>query len=89
MEKLPCINCITLAICRNIYRGDLSNPDLVIDSEEIKLRKVDAKDKLVDRCTLLNEFLYHDLKLRNGAFSHPGYLLKRQLFYDYMERDER
>ena len=96
MINLPCINCITLAICKSIYRNGCL-PERKVDPNSIRFphmgvdaRKIDVKEKIVDRCTLLKKFLYDRDKIVSGVEAlYIEYQKRRQKFFDYMENEEK
>jgi len=50
MSQLPCINCITLPICRNQYQAESRK------THNIVLRYFDARRMLENKCRLLFDY---------------------------------
>ena len=100
MDKLPCINCITLAVCKSIYRnGHSPEKDSIpttsiipgaVTEANLFLKKAEARDILVKKCRLLDIYLYRRRPHLGEDIDviYKAYLDRRQTFFDYMDSDD-
>ena len=70
MNKLPCINCITLAICKQKY-----NP----------FNPTEARIELSSKCILLHRYLYDPRYPENNFRSFHRYFHQYEYFKDFPE----
>ena len=61
MKPVPCINCITLPICRATYLKEWDEAELPFQFTGVEdhIAKVDATKPLTQKCTPLAEYIYH------------------------------
>ena len=99
MDKLPCINCITLAVCKSIYRNGYSpeeddNPTISIIPGGVEVsvitKKAEMRDILVKKCRLLDVYLYRRRPYLgdDADVIYKAYLERSQTFFDYMDSDD-
>ena len=83
--EIPCVNCITLPICKSMY---LDCPKLMMiktylmrgQNRRIPIpTKTSMIDEIVAKCTLLEEYLFSTNNLCED------YKLKKQIFCNFME----
>lgn len=77
MKKLPCINCITLGICRGIYHNYMNRNNHL----KVWYKKSILYSKLTERCSVLKQYL----KPTNKYSHNP----RRNEFHDYMMQQEK
>ena len=87
MEKLPCVNCITLSICKSMYLDcpKLTMETVLIRDQRIRIPMPTKKpmiDEIVAKCTLLEEYLF---STNLPYLPYEDYNLKKQNFCDFME----
>lgn len=72
--KLPCIDCITLSICKNEY---MEIHDLIIRQGRSYAVSSACTDRLSGKCSLINNFLRKKVKCSDGTVL-TAVLIKRE-----------
>lgn len=68
MEKLPCIDCITLAICKSIYIDKYRG----LNSEQMALSALITKCELIEKFVFIGDYM----KYSNRVFSVKDTMIK-------------
>lgn len=81
MNDFPCIDCITLPICRNQYKQSIDH--FYFNSVSYGARTTIARGKITRKCSLIGKYLYSP-----GFFSEIGYKERKLLFHKFMCKDK-